>query len=492
MKHDFRLSKTRIAAFEQCPRRLWLLTHNQDAAKSGDDAEQRFAAGNAVGEEACRQCIGGTMIEADPDLSAAVSTTRTLLAKGHRHPIYEATFEHDGVLVRVDILEPRESGWHLAEVKSSTRAKPEQKRDLATQVWVARKAGLPVVSAAVRHLNPEFVRGESGSLAGLFSDANLSEEIEPLIAEREAIIADARAMLAREEPSVVMGKYCIKPYPCEFNDHCSQAVEAGPEWPVTILPNRGGNKFLRAGVADLLMIDADELSSDTHRRVHRATMTGVPEHDAIGAATVIGGWSYPRVWLDFETVSDAIPVWSGCWPYRQVPFQFVAEVESCDGAIERREFLSLDGADPRRACAEALCALPPSGAVIAWFARFEQERIEELARDFLDLSTKLLSLASRVVDLLLVTRNHWYHRDQRGSWSIKAVLPTIAPELEYASLAVQHGGAAVNAYREATAANCTPDRRVGLDRALRTYCGRDVEAMRVIARALVQGKNAVS
>lgn len=29
---------------------------------------------------------------------------------------------------------------------------------------------------------------------------------------------------------------------------------------------------------------------------------------------------------------------------------------------------------------------------------------------------------------------HYYHPDMLGSWSVKAVLPTIAPELDYASL----------------------------------------------------------
>ena len=32
-----------------------------------------------------------------------------------------------------------------------------------------------------------------------------------------------------------------------------------------------------------------------------------------------------------------------------------------------------------------------------------------------------------MVDLLPIYRNHYYHRDMRGSWSIKAVLPTVAP-----------------------------------------------------------------
>lgn len=123
--------------------------------------------------------------------------------------------------------------------------------------------------------------------------------------------------------------------------------------------------------------------------------------------------------------------------------------------------------------------------MIAWHAVFERGVIERLASCFPDLAGALYSLADRIVDLLPVARDHWYHRDQRGSWSIKAVLPTIAPELDYATLEVKAGGDAVEAYREASAPGCTPDRRIALDRALRIYCGRDVDAMRVIYTRLI-------
>jgi hypothetical protein len=86
---------------------------------------------------------------------------------------------------------------------------------------------------------------------------------------------------------------------------------------------------------------------------------------------------------------------------------------------------------------------------------------------------------------LPVTRANWYHRDQRGSWSIKAVLPTVAAGLDYAELEVNDGGSAQKAYLEAIGDCCTAERRMLLDAALRAYCGRDTEAMIVLAKRLV-------
>jgi len=64
------------------------------------------------------------MVLAEPDLSAALSATRSLIESGCDRPIFEATLEHDGVLVRIDILEPDgRAGWRMAEVKGSVRLK---------------------------------------------------------------------------------------------------------------------------------------------------------------------------------------------------------------------------------------------------------------------------------------------------------------------------------------------------------------------------------
>jgi len=195
------------------------------------------------------------------------------------------------------------------------------------------------------------------------------------------------------------------------------------------------------------------------------------------------GGSYPRIWLDFETISDAIPRWADCWPYRQAAFQFSALIEADDGSITPHAFLSFDG-DPRRACAEALACLATEGAVIAWNAEFERKRLIELAQDFPDLRVFLHSLADRTVDLLPVAKAHWYHRDQRGSWSIKAVLPTIAPDLSYDDLTVANGGDAQTAYRRAIRPETSESERREIARALLEYCERDTEAMMVIAQRL--------
>ena len=58
---------------------------------------------------------------------------------------------------------------------------------------------------------------------------------------------------------------------------------------------------------------------------------------------------------------------------------------------------------------------------------------------------------------MCIRDSNWYHRDQHGSWSIKAVLPTISASGDYNSLAVSDGPAAQIAYPEAIAPGVTAE-----------------------------------
>ncbi len=275
-------------------------------------------------------------------------------------------------------------------------------------------------------------------------------------------------------------------------DLSASALPSGPQWPVTILPNGSGKRWLDQGIFDLLAIDPAQLARVIDRRIYDATRTGEVYHDAHGARTAMAGWAYPRTWLDFETIQFRVPRWLGTRPNQQIPFQFSAHIEQSEGDIEHQEFLSLDCADPRRPCADALVNLIPStGAVIAYNASFEKRCIIELAIAFRDIEERLRAIADRVVDLYPVTRANWYHRDQRGSWSFKAVLPTVAAELDYAGLEVKDGSGAQKAYREAIAPGTGELRRQAIDAALRAYCGRDTKGMMVLASALLGKQPAI-
>ncbi len=123
------------------------------------------------------------------------------------------------------------------------------------------------------------------------------------------------------------------------------------------------------------------------------------------------------------------------------------------------------------------------------YTTFERKCIETLAKHCPDLREPLEALADRLVDLHPIARKHYYHPDMHGSWSIKAIMPTIAREAStYSSLGeVQDGMGAPRAYAEATASGTTPERRESLQRSLLEYCKHDTMVMVRLARFLASG-----
>ncbi|MXO91502.1 DUF2779 domain-containing protein [Pontixanthobacter aquaemixtae] len=484
-RHD--LSKTKITLFEQCPKRLWLSVRRRDLIKIDAATQARFDTGHAVGNLACDLVEDGVMVTMDEGVQGALQQTSNLIAAADL-PIFEGTFQHEGVLVRVDIMWPdRKDGWHVAEVKSTASRKDYHIADLATQVWVMEGAGIKIASAFIRHINTKFVYARERDYLGFLTDRRSDEELRPIADDRLAVVLDARQTLHGDEPDIAPGPHCDEPFGCDFKEYCYRGIKQA-EWPNSLLP-RTGKKIAAAyqvkGVEELTEIPAGELKNPAHETIRIATVSAEPFHDPELAGKLTADWVSPRIYLDFETINPAIPRWIGTRPFQQIPFQFSAHIEDTSGAIEHREYLSLEDADPRRAFAEALLdAVPPKGAIITYNARFERSRLNELAARFGDLSEALKGLASRVVDLEPVARQCWYHRDQKGSWSIKYVLPTIPGISGYDDLDIQDGMEAQRAYFEALKEPIGSSRRDEIAQSLRDYCAKDTFAMVELLRHL--------
>ena len=206
---------------------------------------------------------------------------------------------------------------------------------------------------------------------------------------------------------------------------------------------------------------------------------GTTYFDAPNAATDLAAHKLPAYFIDFETIQFAIPVWKGTRPYQQIPFQFSVHRLFRTGKLLHQSFLDLSGRDPSKAFAEALiAACGERGPVLVYNAGFETPRIKELGERFPRLKKSLLAINERVVDLLRIAEQRYYHPSQQGSWSIKRVLPAIAPDLRYDELdGVQNGGMAMNAFREAISATTTETRKAQIEQQLLEYCNLDTYGM---------------
>jgi hypothetical protein len=485
------LSKSRLLHHRQCPKRLWLNQNRPELKQDDLVAEARMANGNRLGEMARELHPGGVLIDGG-NLSRAIEDTTQAL-KGRKRPIYEATFAHKEVLVRADLLLPVRGGYRLVEVKSSGELKPYHVEDAAIQAWVIRNAGLEIKRVEIAHVNTGFVYtgrtdqrtfagGEHdldcpgvGEYGGLLAHVDVSMQVEDLASLVPKWVSAARKTLKGEEPEIEPGEQCTKPFACPFQAYCIPEVTG---YPVEVLKDKLLVAELRsAGYSDLRKVPKSRLSKTKHLRLWQATKTGRAVLEPTAAET-LAGLPYPRYYLDFETIQFTVPIWTGTRAYQQLPFQWSCHIEDKSGGLRHAEYLAKDVGDPRREFAETLIrTLRTRGPVFVYNQAFEATRLLELTTVFLDLAPALEAIIKRMVDLLPIARDNYYHRDMRGSWSIKAVLPTIAPELDYGDLTVANGGMASLAFAKIIDEATSASERQTLRQNLLAYCQRDTLAM---------------
>jgi predicted RecB family nuclease len=183
-------------------------------------------------------------------------------------------------------------------------------------------------------------------------------------------------------------------------------------------------------------------------------------------------------------------------PYEHIPFQWSCHIERSPGVFENKEFLDLTGNDPSLSCIARMREdINPDdgGPIFVYHIVYEKWRLEELIIRHPEHAEVLQKYIKRLFDLLPLVKQHFYHPQMRGSFSMKKVLPVIAPDFDYKELEeVQEGTAAQVAYLYAVLdPDTTPDRKADLEQKLRKYCRQDTWAMVEVAYFLAKAARPV-
>lgn len=480
------LSKSKILAYRQCPKRLWLEVNKPELIEISEETNARFNVGYKVGEIA--QTIfdpnnDGTLIDIKSEgFSGALARSQSLL--NSNFPIFEAGFSANNVLAFADVMLPVDIDgkrlWNMVEVKSSTSVKDYHLDDIAVQSFAAESAGFSLHSVSLAHIDSSWVYPGDEQYVGLLKTEDLTSSALSRNEEVKSWVAEAQQVLKGDEPRIDVGDQCRKPFDCGFQEYCTRDIEK-PEFPITWLPRITSKKvkeFTERGMVDLRSVP-DELLNKQQRRVKSHTLSNQEYFDQNATRAALSEFNFPAYFLDFETITFAVPIWKGTRPYQQIPFQFSLHVIDDNNALSHIEFLDISGNDPSYSFVERLIsACGETGPVFVYNAGFENARIRELANRFPDFSNDLIAITKRVVDLLPIARNHYYHPSQKGSWSIKKVLPALVPELSYSNLeGVQDGGMAMSSYLEAIHESTNAERKTEIMQQLLEYCKLDTLAM---------------
>lgn len=188
---------------------------------------------------------------------------------------------------------------------------------------------------------------------------------------------------------------------------------------------------------------------------------------------------YPLYYLDFETFSPVVPLFDGTHPYQRIPFQFSLHVAENDGSKPKHfSFLASGTRDFRSTfLAELKNVLGDTGSIVVYNQSFEEGILKELALAFPEYDGWVNRVRERLVDLLSPFRQfHYYNPLQKGSASLKSVLPALTGK-GYEDLDISDGQAASIAFQGVTYGNVSEEERNKVRSDLEKYCGLDTEGM---------------
>lgn len=487
----YTLKKGSFVAGSQCAKRMWLELHEKGAPELVPDPASRWLMdqGIAVGKLAQSYVPGGLAIaRGGRSIPSILSESWAAISDPRVRVIYEAGFISHDTLVYSDILERNPTGFTLIEVKSTTHVNEEEHiPDLAIQAHVLRGAGVRVTRCELMYLNREC---RYPDLDNLFKRADVTELVEDRLLSLQYELDSLKEIAASGiEPTVQVGPHCTSPRECAFMDRCWPEVPADHVTNLYMIQKKKAAQFADSGWTRIQDLPDDLKLSAIAARQRRSLRAGtmiVEKNSLLAALQTV---SAPIAHIDFETVAPAIPVWNGCRPYDNVPVQLSCHFVDSLGHIRHHEWLATDDRDPRPAIGHALIeACEGARTVTAYYSKFEQACIRLIADVCPEIAPRLLEIADNIVDLLPIVREHVYHPEFRGSFSIKSVIPALVPRLSYSELQISEGGTASATLMRMIFRSEEFDEmeKEKLRKNLLLYCKRDTEAMVALTERLTQ------
>ncbi len=473
----------------RCLKAIYLTIHDKDLeAPITPETQALFDQGNDVGAKAREYYPGGILVDNVPwDFGGALSRTRELL-DANTPIIYEAAFEYLGCYARVDILQysPETQRYRIYEVKSSTKVKPEHIDDVGLQAWILAKSGLPIESIHIVHLNSEC---QYPDLSQLFKAVDVTADIRAQYPGIQPKLRDILLTLRSPEvPNIDIGPYCSAPNDCGFKEHCFKQKNI-PAFSILDLPGIRERKWelYQQGIVNL---DDPRFTDLTplQQRIIQCHQTNQRYVDKESIKVQLEAWQFPLVFLDFETINPAIPRYPNTRPFSQVPFQYSIHIwRTPEAPLEHLAFLHTGSDDPRPALIPKLIAdCGTEGSIVAYYRRFESERIAEMAEFSPEHAEALLALNARMVDPLPIFREHVYDPAFEGSFSLKSVAPALlGAESSYEGMLVGNGGDAQRAFEELIAEKTSLARKEELIKAMLAYCEKDTMEMVLLVKWLM-------
>lgn len=461
------LTKTAYQEFLRCPQEYWLQHTSPELFKGELTLHDKHL--REQGYEVQRYAIQLNIFDLNPELYTVES---------------ERQFETDDLYAKSDIVVTDLATGQLSiyEVKSSSKVKPEHITDVAFQKTVAEALGFTVAAVFVITLNSQYTRNGHVATDDLFTVHDVTAEVIAREAQTTLDIQNAFKYLAAEPPKANLLDHCDSKLDCKY---IQQHFTDLPDYSVFNISRIAAPKLrelIGREIIDIRHVPADFKLSDKQRLQVDVACCGETHIETESIREELGALKYPLRFLDYETFSYAIPLFSGIRPFQQLVFQYSLHTVTASG-VETEHAFHLSRNDGEHPASEIASSLFTSmggdiGTVIAWNASFEKSRNSELGEMFPKFNEFFAEVNESVFDLeTIFTKQLYVHPEFRGKTSIKNVLPVLCPQHSYKDLHIADGtSASINWYHMATKRHPEDQCRLIYDN-LCKYCELDTMAM---------------
>ena len=266
-----------------------------------------------------------------------------------------------------------------------------------------------------------------------------------------------------------------------------------PDYGVHDIARIGNSPEKLKGLVDAGVLTLDQVPSniklgDAQKTQVRVYRTGETVLDKKAIAKELGELTFPLHFIDYETYAPALPQFDRFSPYDHIPLQYSVHIVGAPGEEPIHcDFLHSRRDDPTASFLHSLEQHVGSfGAIIVWNKSFESQVNDRIAHRIPEARGYLAEVNDRMYDLKdIFAKQYFVHRELLGKLSIKKVLPVLAPELTYSTLAIQKGATAALAWGQLLSGELSDKESAKLGGELRAYCALDSYGMVAIWRALI-------
>ena len=473
------LTKSKYLLGLQSKRLLWIAFHESERMLKPDKiAKYRFKVGNEIGRMATSLYPEG--IDLSSIIKNVKNAEKTQEKLVNNQPIFEAGFLCDDLYVRVDILLPSKNGsWDIIEVKSSSSVKDIHIDDVSFQKYVCEKAGIKINKSFLMHLNKEYVRKGARDTKKLLVKKDITKEVEEALEGVEPRIQGMIDVIDQETiPEFDINDLETMEYDNVVKKEFFDSLPEQNVFDLYYVGKKARELYLegKQGIKD---IPENYKLTPKQNIQFECAKTNMPHVQKEKIQNFIEQLKYPIYFLDFETFGSAIPLFDNTKPYSQIPFQYSLHIQEKQGEKPQHiGFLYNKPDDPRKSFITSLQEnLGEKGTILVWNESFEKRILKESVDVMPEYKEWLEeNILPRIQDLLIPFREfHYYNPKQKGSASIKKVLP-IFSNLDYKGLDINKGDIAGIEYLNMMHNGVSDGDRVKIKLALEAYCELDTLA----------------